>query len=187
MSAGVPKVRQAFVLAGVTAAAIGVLAWTGWSEYESHSSDAYPRTVERGQTVHDLGAAWGPVELNDVTGLRDPEDPLPKGARAIEAVLPVDPDATHMVCRIGALAETPSRDAVEHRPGARQPRAWSVEFGAGLLDDVERSDSCDGESSDPAELRGVFFVPRDVSDDLVVSVDVTTDAGFETLRFLVSR
>ena len=176
--------RRALILGGVMLAAAAVLTAGGWTEYESHSQDASPLTVGPGETIDDLGARWGPLDLVDVTGTRDPEaDPLPPGARIYEAVLPVDPEKNGLVCSLTELAEAPTARLLQHRPGAPVPRAWPGEAYADLLDDVDRSGSCDGESSAPAELRLLYTVPGDIAAELTVAVDITTDEGFERLVF----
>lgn len=178
------RARQALILGGVVVAAAAVLTWGGWTEYESHSADSTPTAVDAGESVAYLGAEWGPLTLTDVTGTRDPEeDPLPDGARVYEAVLPVDPEGTGVNCRLAELAEVPSIRAVAHRPGAAEPRAWHGELFADLLDEVDRTDACDKDSSAPAELRLLYTVPGDISDDLSVALDISTDEGFERLVF----
>ncbi len=180
------RARQALILSGVTLAAVVTLALSGWSSYESSGRSVHAISVAEGAGHDGFGAAWQPVVLRDVTALQDPlDDPLPEGARLLEAIVAVDPREEGMRCGISSLAEAPSRALLEHRPGAVPPRTWAPEAFASLADDVERTDACDPESSGPAELRGVFLVPGDVADELLVSVDVVTDTGRDRLRFAV--
>ena len=180
----VTRARQALVLTGVVIAAAVVLGWTTWVSYDRQGGDALPALIDPAQTPTAHGATWGPADVGDLTGLRDPDDPLPTGARVLEAVVPYAPTDGELTCRIEFLAEAPSRAVIEHRPGAVAPRSWSPEVGA-IFDEVERSESCAADSSAPGELRALFLVPGDISDDLLVAVDITGDDGREQLRFVV--
>lgn len=178
------RTREALALGVVAAATAGVLAWGGWAEYSLHA-DTAPTVIDEGASGAALGATWGPATLADVTDLRDPEDPLPNGARVLEVVLPVAFDDDYRACSVVSLTET-AAGAARGRPGA-PARAWPADSFAGLVDDVSRLGMCDEEWSGSGEMRALFVVPGDTADELVVQVDVPTDTVTQEILFPLHR
>ncbi|MBY0689737.1 hypothetical protein [Microbacterium marinilacus] len=167
------RVREAFALGAVVVAAIVVLGGGDLLEH-ADGDDLVPLRLAPGGQARAAEATWGPLTLTDVTRLHDPDDPLPDGARIVEAAIPYATGDDALGCAITGLAE----QRLHTRGAPDDERAWAPEVATLLDDEVERSATC-GEQD---ELRAVFLVPGDAREDLVVTVRVTAaDAAVDVL------
>lgn len=143
------SVRSIVALVAVVAVSATYLVVRDWIGYAA-AEDLDPAVIPAGSAAEDGGVTWGPLELDDVTFLRDPDgDPIPADARVLVASFTVRPGADPVSCRIVSLSDADGRSWADGG-------FWSL---PDSYDDALFP--CSDPISSVTQVRAVFVVPGD--------------------------